>query len=260
MTRTTSPAEREKNLYKLAQMMNTRHRLPYPVSKEVVDCFDLALTSEEVDFLLRIGTEPLTRTEALARSGLREDLAEPLFQQLLKKGLLWSDPTADKGEVFLLAGIMLGWFEVYLSDGQETPEKKEFAVRLDRLFRSFGKMNSFPLRTLVNYRMRNLKPAQSIVSPQVCEPSGGRTIPVHRDIEAAPMRVYPARTVHELVEKHGDSHSIAVVHCFCRHYHKLIGEACRFQQPPESCIVIGPFAHHAVNYGRARYISIGVCT
>jgi len=255
MTETARPAEREQNLRKLAQMMNSRHRFPFPISKELVDCFDVALTSDEVEFLLRVGTEPLTRPELLARSGLREDLAEGLFEQLVKKGLLWSRAAGDKGEVFLLAGIMLGWFEVYLSDGQETPEKKEFAVRLDRLFRSFGKMNSFLMRALVNYKMRSLKPAQSIVAPQITEPSGGRTIPVNRDIDAAPMKVYPARTVLQLVEKHGDASSIALVHCFCRHYHKLIGEACRFQQPPESCIVIGSLAHHAVTYGSAKYIS-----
>ena len=255
MTGTTSLTDRAKNLRRLAQMMNTRHRFPYPITKELLDCFDVALSSEEIDFLLRIGTEPLTRPELLARSGLQEDLAEPLFRQLLKKGPLSSRTTAGKGEVYELTGIMVGWFETYLSDGQESPEKKEFAIRLDRLFRSFGKMNSFPMRTLVNYRMKHVKPAQSIVSPQVSEPPGGRTIPVHHDIEAAPMKVYPAKTVLQLIEQHGDANSIAVVHCFCRQYHKLIGEPCRFRHPPESCIVIGPLAHRAATYASAKYIS-----
>lgn len=57
----------------------------------------------------------------------------------------------------------MGWFEVYFSDGEETPEKREFARRLDALLKSFGKFNTFPLRTFFNDNVRRSQPHQSIL-------------------------------------------------------------------------------------------------
>jgi hypothetical protein len=77
-----------------------------------------------------------------------------------------------------------GWFEVFLSGGEETPEKREFARRMDALLQSLGKMNSFPLRAITNYRSRKAKPFQSILAPGIAPERGkGRTISVGKSIE-----------------------------------------------------------------------------
>jgi ferredoxin len=255
MAEPTMSSEREKKLRELAGMMNTRHRLPFPVSKPLLDCFDIAMTPEENEFLLLIGTEPLKRSEAPIRTKLPEEEAGRLFDISLRKGFLWPRGTYEGEEVFALSGIMLGWFEIYLADGGETPEQQEFARRLDLLIESWGKMNSFPIRSLVNWKLKKLKPAQSIVAAKMSSDPSTTTIPVGRSVDAAPMKIYPATTVLRLIEQNGDADNIAVVHCFCRQYHKLLGETCRFDQPGESCIAIGALARHAVKYGTGRHIS-----
>ncbi len=255
MTSSGSSPEREERLRRVADMMNTRHRFPFPVSEPLLDCFDVALSDQEIEFILKVGLDTGTKEQILTRSGFPEDQAAQLFQVLTRKGFYWTHDTHGKDEVFRLAGIMLGWFEVYLSDGVDSPEHRKFAEALDRLLGSFGKMNVFPVRNLMNNRFKSIEPAQSIVGSQKTRNQTLRTIPVERPVEAEPMKIYPARTVRQLVEEHGDKHSIALVHCFCREYHKLLDGHCRFDHPPESCIVIGNLSHHAVKHSAARYIS-----
>ncbi|MBP1599647.1 MAG: 4Fe-4S ferredoxin iron-sulfur binding domain protein [Acidobacteria bacterium] len=249
------PPNREKNLRRLAGMMNTRHRHPFPITRPLLECFDIALEDEEVDLLLRIGTQPLKRIDIPSRSGMLPETATPLFERLVKKGFYWPQVAPDGEESFALAGIMLGWFEVFLSNGEERPEQQEFARRMDALIKSWGEMNFFPLRSIMNRRLRKSRPAQSILAAGRPDDRPVKTIPVDRTVSAAPAKIYPARTVLELVERHADAHSIAVVHCFCRQYHRLVGDSCGFGHPPQSCIAIGRLAHYAVEYSSGRYLS-----
>ena len=256
MSPTTIPRERAQNLRKLAALMNTRHRNPFPITEPLLSCFDIALTPEETDFLIRLGLDPYTYEKAASLSSLPESEFRIFFDNLMRKGLIWPAESEDDRKLFKLPGIMLGWFEVFLSDGAETPEKQEFARRLDVLLKSFGKMNSFPWRNIFNYRTRRSQPQQSILVPGSSSERGKRaTLQVGKTIDLEPMKVYPAKAVEDLIEKHGDGNSIAVIHCFCRQYHKMIDEPCRFEHPEQSCIAIGSLSRYAVDTGIARFLS-----
>jgi ferredoxin len=251
------PKAREERLKKLAGLMNTRHQNPFPVSEPLLDCLDHILTSEEIDFLIEMGTDPYTYEQASSRTTLPEDRFKDFFEGILRKGYVWPHDTPDETQWYKLPGIMLGAFEVYLADGEETPDKQEFARRLDTLLQSFEKLNAFPTRNFFNARVRKSRPQQSILIPG--NGSGaegrGRTIAVGKTIESQQAKVYPAGTVEELLEKYGDEQNIAVIHCFCRQYHKMMDEACRFEHPPQSCMAIGSLARFAVRYGTGRYLS-----
>jgi ferredoxin len=251
-----SPA-REKGLRRLAQLMNTRHRNPLPVTKPLLDCFDVALSDQELAYLLEMGTDPVNYEKAAAISGMPEEAFRPFFERLGRKGLIWPKANPGGEDLFVLPGIMLGWFEIFLASGEETAEKREFARRLDLLFKSFEKLNTFPFRSLINRKMRRLSPQQSIIATQGPEEKTTRTIPVNRPVRAGAVKIYPAKTVQELIEKQSDENSIAAVHCFCRQYHKMVEEPCRFQHPPQSCLAIGDLAGHAAKYGGGRIISKG---
>ncbi|MBN2319637.1 MAG: 4Fe-4S binding protein [Acidobacteria bacterium] len=257
MASSTPSKEREKRLKKLAVLMNTRHQNPFPLSEELLSCLDIVLTPEEVDFLIEMGTDPYTYHQASSRSAVPDDRFQDFFEGILRKGYAWPHNTQDEAQWYKLPGFMLGAFEVFLADGRETPEKREFARRLDALLQSFGKLNKFPTRNFFNAQVRKSRPQQSILIPGSA-PSiedKGKTIAVGKDIDAEPARVYPARTVECLIEKHGDGSSIAVIHCFCRQYHKMVDIACRFDHPPQSCIAIGSLAGFAVRHGTGRYLS-----
>jgi ferredoxin len=253
----TSPptSERYNSLRKLIALMNTRHELSFPVTEPLLKCFDLALNPEETDFLIRLGTEPYTYEKAASLSTLNEDQFRAFFRDLLRKGFIWPHEANDDQELFTLPGIMLGWFEVFLSTGEETDLKREFSRQLDALLKSFGEMKAVP-RKFLNYRVRFSQPHQSILAPgEVSGRGKGQTIAVNAAVDADPAKVVPSRYVEELIGKHGDESSIALVHCFCRQYHKMVDEPCKFEHPAQSCIAIGHLGRFAIRHGMAKQLS-----
>jgi ferredoxin len=255
LSKSTISPDRLAKLRKLAALMNTRHKVSFPVNAEMLGCFDIALTAEELDFLLRMGTEPYRYEAAASTSSLSEEQFRAFFETLTRKGFIWPYEPGNEDE-FILPGMMVGWFEVYLSDGAETPEKREFARRVDAMLKAYGKLNVFPTRGLINFQFRRAVPFQSILAPGTSPRRGeGRTISVGKTVESEPARVYPAKTIETLLEQHEGDEGIAVVHCFCRHYHKMIDQPCRFDHPGQSCIAVGRLGRYAVQHGVGRFIS-----
>ena len=212
--------EREKRLHELAKLMNTRHQLPFPINRPLLELFDSAITPQEVDFLIRMGTEPHSYKEAASLSDLPYDSFKSFFEGIIRKGLIWVESKPDEEDRFFLPGIMVGWVEMFLANGSEAPEKQEFARRLDNLIKSFRKMNFFPFRNLMNYRVRHkTNPHQSIVL--MGEPlgkKGARKIQVDRTVKVPETEVYLSKNVYDLIDKYGNGNNIAVIHCLCRQY------------------------------------------
>jgi ferredoxin len=249
------PKQREKNLRSLARLMNKQNITNIPVTRELLDCFDVAVTPEENEFLFKIGTEPLTYEEISEFSELPDESFRPFLEKICRKGLIWTRYTEKGEERFILASILVGWFEMFLSDGSEAPEKKEFARRVDNLFKSWGKFNVFPARNLWNYQTDKSRAHRRVVVPQEIKEKKKVILDVQQPIKNSDTKIYPSHTVYELVERYGEAHKIAVVHCFCRQWRKFLGESCRFDQPHESCIVLGDFTKYVVKYGIGRFIS-----
>lgn len=233
------PPERRKKLAALARLTRTLNEpQPIPIDDALLDCFDLVLAPEELDFLLALGIEPrpvaaIAAPPALLDSLVRKDLV------VLREGTIRAAP------------FLPGWFESQLADGGETPQHREFARRVDRLFESWRAQNSALARFFVHafYRLRS-RPFQSIAA-------GPRTVrvPVGRTLDAPPVQIRPTRSVVELIERHAGSGSIALIHCFCRQMRRLVGEPCRFDLPREACLQVGEPARLAVERGLARAIA-----
>ena len=252
--------QRKKELRVLAKLMNRQNITPTPVTNELLECFDIVVDAEETAFLTRLGTVEYNFAEACALSALTEDDFPPFFNNLLKKGLIWSEDVSQGEERFRLAPILVGWFEVYLSDGQETPAKKEFARRVDKYFLSLKKVSLYAARfqkkhpeALKGQPQARILPAKAAETP----PSSAETlrIDVNRKLAAPPTKIYPAQSVLDLIEDYGDKHQIALMHCFCRQMRKMTDDPCRFDLPAEACLVIGQHAHYIVKYGIGRSIS-----
>jgi ferredoxin len=248
--------ERQESLRTLAHKMNKQNTSTIPVTQPLLECFDVVVTPEECAFLLKIGPDPLNYREISSFSELSELSFRPFLKTLCEKGLIWTQYTEDGEELYVLAAILLGWFEIFLSDGADTPQKREFARRVDDLFRSWGKYNVFPFRNLWNYHtQKKSRSHRRIVIPQESNDKVKTVqVDVHRQIKTQQAKIYPTQSVYELIEKYGDKNQIAVVHCFCRQWRKFTDEPCRFKHGDETCIVLGGFAQYAVNYGIARYV------
>jgi len=236
-------------LARLAFMMNGQSSSSLPVTLTLLKVFDSVLSPQEVDFLLCMGSEPLAKDAIFKKIKLPYDKAHETFASLISKGMLWSQ-VSDGKEIFTVAPIMLGWFEVYLCNGSRTPDKKKFAQWLTRLFDSWKKYNVMPLRQLRNWINRYSIPHN------VIKPAGaGKNIIINEAIAPEISQVMPSTSIQELIARYSDEGLIAVVHCFCRQWKSLEGIECRMKMPLEACIVLGKFSQHAVKYGFGRFIS-----
>jgi ferredoxin len=249
--------ERLTNLRALANQMNKQNSSSVPVTRALLDCFDVVITPEENEFLLKIGREPLNYQDISSFSELPEDSFHAFLKTLCEKGLIWTRYAEEEEELYNLAPILLGWFEIFLSDGGDTPQKREFARRVDDLFKSWGKFNVFPFRNLLNYHtQKRSRSHRRVVIPQETNNEVETVqVDVNQPIKIPETKIYPTESVYELIEKYGDKNQIAVVHCFCRQWRKFVGESCRFKHIDESCIALGAFTKYAVNFGIARFIS-----
>jgi ferredoxin len=257
-TKRSIPKKRLANLRALANQMNKQNSHSLPVTRPLLDCFDVVITPQENDFLLKIGTDPLNYQHLSSFSELPEESLRPFLDTLCKKGLIWTHYSEEGDELYELAPILLGWFEVFLCDGEDTPQKREFARRVDVLFQSWGSFNVFPFRGLWNYHTKKKsKSHKRIVIPQkITKKAETVQVDMHQQIKVQDTKIYPTQSVYELIEKYGDGNQIAVVHCFCRQWRKFTDGSCKFKHNDESCIVLGSITKYVVNHGIARYISM----
>ena len=235
-------------LARLAFMMNGQSSSSLPVTLTLLKVFDSVLSPQEVDFLLAMGSEPLTKDVIFKKVNVPNDKAQEIFSSLIKKGILWSQITDGK-EMFTVAPIMLGWFEVYLCNGSTAPEKRQFAQWLTRLFYSWKKYNVTPIRQIRNWINKRTVP-HNVIKPA----SSGQNIIINEAIAPEISQVLPSTSIQELIARYSDEGLIAVVHCFCRQWKYLEGIECRLKMPLEACIVLGKFSQHAVKYGFGRFI------
>ena len=198
-------SERYQKLRQLAKLMNQQNITGIPVTRQLLECFDVVITPEENDFLLKMGRERFTFEQAVADSNLTKDDFSNFLTGMLKKGLLWSEYAEDGTEYFKLAPILVGWFEIYLSDGQETDQKKEFARRVDELFKFWGKFNRFPARNLLNMRVGKGTPHKQIfTATKESQEKKSKKVQLNRKVDASDTQIYTAKSVFELIEKYGD--------------------------------------------------------
>ena len=249
---------RKEFLKRLARLMKLQNQSSMPVTSALLDCMDLVITPEETDFLLKMGSGPISYEQARELTTQSAADFRGFFDTLLKKGLVWPRDYDPDGNRFDLAPILVGWFELQLCGGEETTEKREFARCLDRLLNDWAKYNIFPLRSLQNYYfLKNGSPNQRItpVSPHDANKKSVK-IEVKRKIVLPDDQILPSRDLHRLLKKYGRKDNIALMHCFCRQWRKLAEEPCGYEYPAESCIAIGPITAYIVRYGFGRHASV----
>lgn len=243
--------ERKRKLRDLARTMNRQNEMPVPAIPQVVELLDYKVTDEDLDRLLALGTEARTVEEMASLWGLEPEQGAEHVESLVRQGFLWPEEGDRADGRFLLTAIVVGWLEFQLCAGQKSEASREFARRLERLFGAMKKANFFPLRNISNFATRRfMKPYQS-VAPAI--PGGGRTLDVNKSIEAANTAL-PVHDAYELVDAHGRKGKVALLHCFCRHWRRLQDDPCRFNLPPESCMVVGPMAEAVVRYDYGKKI------
>ena len=249
--------QRKQKLKRLAGRMKRQNRSTLPVTAPLLDLLDWAITPLETDFLLAMGTTPVTYRQAQQCAPAGIDNFESFFDTLLRKGIVWPVDFDREATCYELAPMLVGWFELQLCGGEETPEKREFARRLEHGFQYWKKYNIFPLRFLQNRLFLRKDTASQRIAPFTASAASGntRTVAVHRRLKPPVDSIYPAGDVRDLIERHSGMNDIALMHCFCRQWRKMVDDSCRFHYPPESCLTIGAISAFIVRYGFGRFVT-----
>lgn len=245
---------RKKKLYALARLMNRQNDPSVFISRELIHVFDLVIPDDEADLLLAMGTGYHLADTSFLKSGMDRETFDSCFASALGKGLIWMKRDEEGEEVFGVAPILVGWFEVFLFNGRQTETQKEFARRLDDLFFYWQRFNVFPVRNLRNLKQRFAAPTQRIL-PALTESSGTRRIDLNLTVRSENATIAGTDRVISLLERYGADNEIVLVNCFCREWHAMVGRECSIKLPHEGCIVIGDFAMAAARYFGGRIIT-----
>jgi NAD-dependent dihydropyrimidine dehydrogenase PreA subunit len=244
--------ERYNNLKLLAKKMNSQSPFPLPVTKHLISCFDIAISQQEAEYLNKLDTCFYTYEELLQLSSSTKKDFTVLLKNILKKGLI--EYKDDKN--YIIAPILVGWFEVYLAGGEESESKKLFAEAFEKYSNSRLILNHFPIRNILNIFYKNkLKPFTRIAKTAENKDTQLRTINVNKNINIDNHGIYSTKSVQELIENLPDDNEIVAIYCFCRQWKKMVNQPCKFKHNGESCIVIGNSAKAALKSELGRSVN-----
>lgn len=249
---------RKKKIKTLLSMMNQQNQRFFPIVQPLVEMMDLAVTDDEMAFLLRLGTASYAYEDAAAASHLPEESFRSFFDTIKRKGLVHVGLDENGQETYRLNAIAVGWFEAMMHYNVGRPQERSFYEKWHGYFEYFQKFNFFPLRNLQNLVMRSmLMPNQdtALMNPDTAGATKRKTIPINTSVSASGTKIYPTFQVNEYIDRFGDQDAIYAFPCVCRHGSSLIGSPCDHELPKESCIAFGDVAKVWANWGYGRSIT-----
>lgn len=219
----------------LTQLCDALNRLggmtPAIPCPELFDVLDALFTEDEAAVAAKM--PPAARSlEDLSRYMDRPaETLLPLLESMAGKGIVL---TREKDGVTLyrLMPLMPGIFEFQFMRGEDSPHYRDLAQR----FQKYLDMT---------------KPEITRKFSAIENPTAfSRILPVEKTIQAG-QKVFTFDQVSRYIDS---ADAIAVGHCYCRQYAKLLGETpC--DAPRESCMSFGPGARFTAERGIARLIS-----
>lgn len=235
-------------IIKVAEIMNEASIHPMEFSDDLYYAFDIAMTPEEIDFLLEMGGGNHSFEDLVKRIKLPKDDIKRILDNLVYKGQIAIINDGKGNDVYHIMTIFPGWFELYLMRGENREDTKIFAQRIEELFESAYKLGN---QEIVNQSMRDVGAHIKVLS--LDPPS--KTIKVDKALPENENRIFATKSINQIFEQLDENETVAVGHCFCRYEKELIGDHCRTDLPMETCISIGPGAEHVIKQGIARKIT-----
>ncbi|TFG02031.1 MAG: hypothetical protein EU542_05810, partial [Promethearchaeota archaeon] len=129
-------------LEQLADLMNEQSIHPLETSDELFYIFDAVISTEEVDFMLKMGGGNQTLKSIRQKVDLSEKEIKSILEKLIYKGIITIIDDKEGNKVYHLMSIFPGWFELYLMRGEKTEESKLFAKRVEEYFEAAYKFGN----------------------------------------------------------------------------------------------------------------------
>ncbi len=241
---------------KAVQVVNSAGGTPVPVSDSTVAILKHIVSEEYLDFIIAFKRRRSQTMEQLKdSSGLSEEDIDKKVEFLAKKGLILNQPNRIGLMIFrLMPFVNVGVFEYTFMKKLEYNESEKELAQL------YAKLNKESRgRLLANYDavVKNFLPTMRPIDRTVPYTENFETgkeinIIIDEELEVPEEKIISAQKVEEIVQKFDD---IAVGHCYCRHYHDLLGEPCKQTDLRENCFTFGKSARYTSEQGFARMIT-----
>lgn len=229
----------------LGNYMNGNSEFHIPLVKSIIECFEIVMTEEDMDYLLKLENGAYTKEELQELWQLDDTRFAKVFAQVMEKSLMWQR-TEGKYE---LIPIFPGWIEMYAS-GPLNEKRKQLIEKFGSFEALLKKLNIPPVRAYMNHvNAQHMKKEPGRMSTAVAR--GSKTVEIHQKLTAE-QAVYTLGEVYPLLEKNREH--LAVMNCFCRMKKELEGHTCRYQVPMESCMALGRMADQLIEAGIAKQI------
>lgn len=230
----------------LGKYMNGNSKFHIPLVQSIIDCFEIVMTEEDIDYLLKLENGAYTKEELQTLWALDDAEFEKVFEQLMSKSLMWQ---TTKGKYELIP-IFPGWIEMYAS-GPLNDTRKQLIQKFGEFEELLKKLNIPPVRAYMNHvNTNNMRKESGRMSTAVAR--GSKKVELNQKLTSE-QAVYIAGEVYSLLEKNREH--LAVMNCFCRMKKELEGHTCDYKVPVEGCMALGRMAQQLIEAGIARKVS-----
>lgn len=246
----------EKKVKQLIALMNSTSEVKIPPMKPILECFDMAMDEQMLDYLLTVGTKLHTLDELKAIYGRMYATGLENYDE--QWNAFWAKifemsfviPSEDRSK-YILASIFPGWIEMSVS-GPLNEKRRAILNRFMDFWSILKKLNIPPVRMLTNYKgMKERDTTLPHMSTYVSR--GSREISLNQPLTSE-HQVRVLGEIFPLLLQHKDE--IAVMNCFCRQYKQMNGgDKCAYGLPVEGCVTIGAVSTQLVENGVARRLS-----
>jgi Pyruvate/2-oxoacid:ferredoxin oxidoreductase delta subunit len=255
----TTLRNKKSDLRKLVSLMNKQNKRFMPPFEPILKTIDLVIEPEELDLLLKMGTDLYSYEQVVALSGMRSEKFKTIFEALKQKGFVGVKHVGTNKEQYVLLPFIVGWFEGIVSYLLGKPEKKEFAQRYMEFFTSMRDRNFFPIRKVMDIVGKYAPVSNQSVGTvyETKNAKGKSTIIIDEKIVVPDSRIYPTSSINDMIMEYGTKSIIGQFKaCMCRQMTADINDPCRLKMPDDiSCIGFGDNIKYYLKYGYMRQIS-----
>jgi ferredoxin len=250
---------KKSDLRKLVTLMNKQNKRYMPPFDPMLEIIDLVITKDELDLLLRMGTNMYSYEQVAALSNMNSDKFNSIFESLKRKAFIGIKNPETSEERYTLHPFVVGWFEGQVSYLIGKPEEKEFAQKYMEIFTSARNFNFFPVRQIMNVVARYAPVTNQSVGTvnELKNAKGKSTIIIDEKIVAPDSKIYPTSSINDMIMEYGKKSIIGQFKaCMCRQMTSSADDPCRLKMPDDvGCMGFGEGIKTYMKYGYMRQIS-----
>ena len=209
----SSLRNRKGDLRKLVTLMNKQNKRFMPPFDPILKTIDLVITQDELDLLLKMGTDLYSYEQVAALSGKNSEKFNSIFESLKQKAFIGIKNPETSEEKYTLHPFVVGWFEGQASYLIGKPEEKEFAQRYMEIFTSLRNRNFFSVRQVMNV-IGKYAPVSNQSVGMVHESKnakGKSTVIIHETILAPDSKIYPTNSNKYMIMEYGSKNIIGQI-------------------------------------------------